>query len=101
MQFEDIIYQKDKGVATLIINRPEVLNAFRTKTIEELSFALEDAGKDKQIGVIVMKGTGEKAFCVGGDIQEMKNFDYWSGKAFLTKFLNFLLLIRRVPKPVI
>lgn len=101
MQFEDIIYQKDKGIATLIINRPEVLNAFRTKTIEELSSALEDAGKDKKIGVIVIKGAGEKAFCVGGDIQEMKNFDYWSGRNFLLKFLNFLLLIRRTPKPVI
>ncbi|GBD04087.1 1,4-dihydroxy-2-naphthoyl-CoA synthase [bacterium HR19] len=101
MQFEDIIYQKDKGIATLIINRPEVLNAFRTKTIEELSSALEDAGNDRKVGVIVIKGAGEKAFCVGGDIQEMKNFDYWSGRNFLLKFLNFLLLIRKVPKPVI
>jgi dihydroxynaphthoic acid synthetase len=99
--YEDITYEKQDGIAFITINRPNKLNAFRSKTIEELTGALKDAGEDRKIGVVVLKGAGGKAFCVGGDIEEMRNFDYWPGKKFLEKFFNFLLLIRMTPKPVI
>lgn len=101
MQYEDILYEKSNGVATLTINRPKSLNCFRSKTIEELTDALQDASNDGTIGVIVLRGAGEKAFCVGGDIEEMKDLNYKTGRIFINKFLNFLLLIKRAPKPVI
>lgn len=101
MQFEDILYEKRDGVATLTINRPKSLNCFRSRTVEELTEALRDASDDGAIGVIVITGAGEKAFCVGGDIEEMKELNYKTGRIFINKFLNFLLLIRRAPKPVI
>jgi dihydroxynaphthoic acid synthetase len=101
MQYEDIIYEKKQGVATLIINRPKVLNCFRSRTIEELTDALRDASDDGSVGVIVITGAGERAFCVGGDIEEMKDLNYKTGRVFINKFLNFLLSIKRAPKPVI
>lgn len=101
MTYEDILYEKDNGVATLTINRPNELNCFRSKTIEELTQALLDASDDKSVGVIVITGAGDKAFCVGGDIREMKDLTPETGRTFINKFLNFLLLIKRAPKPVI
>lgn len=101
MQYEDILYEKRNGVATLTINRPKSLNCFRSKTIEELTVALRDASDDGTVGVIIITGAGEKAFCVGGDIEEMKGLDYRTGRIFINKFLNFLLLIKKAPKPVI
>jgi dihydroxynaphthoic acid synthetase len=99
--YEDIIYEKKEGVGIITINRPDVLNAFRTKTIDEMTSALLDAAEDGRIGVIVIRGAGGKAFCVGGDIKEMRDLDRESGRIFLNKFLNFLLSIRKAPKPVI
>jgi dihydroxynaphthoic acid synthetase len=99
--YEDIIYEKKEGVGIITINRPDVLNAFRTKTIDEMTSALLDAAEDGRIGVIVIRGAGGKAFCVGGDIKEMRDLNRESGRIFLNKFLNFLLSIRKAPKPVI
>ncbi len=65
--FTDIKYEKFEGVAKITINRPEVRNAFRPLTVHEMSQALEDAREDEQIGVIILTGEGEKAFCSGGD----------------------------------
>ena len=66
--YEDIIYEeRPKGVARITINRPTSYNAFRGKTVEELIHAFQRAGWDKSIGVIVLTGAGDKAFCTGGD----------------------------------
>ncbi|HEY4717102.1 MAG TPA: enoyl-CoA hydratase-related protein [bacterium] len=101
MEYKDILYNKKDGVATLTINRPDKLNCFRSRTVEELTEALKDASGDWTIGVIVITGDGEKAFCVGGDIQEMKDLTQRTGRIFINKFLNFLLSIKKAPKPVI
>lgn len=66
-EFEDILYVEDKGVATITINRPKVMNAFRAQTVEELIQAVTRAAWDKSIGVIVLTGAGDRAFCTGGD----------------------------------
>ncbi len=68
MQFEDIIYEKKDHVAKVIINRPKVLNAFREKTCMEMVAAFRDIAEDPYIGVLVLTGAGERAFCVGGDL---------------------------------
>jgi dihydroxynaphthoic acid synthetase len=69
-EFEDILYEVEGGRATVTINRPERLNAFRARTIRELAEAFEAAADDDAVGVIVFTGAGERAFCVGGDVRE-------------------------------
>jgi len=68
--FEDILYEVAGGRATITINRPDRLNAFRVQTIRELCEAFEAAADDETVGVIVFTGAGERAFCVGGDVQD-------------------------------
>lgn len=70
MEFEDILYEVDGGRATITINRPDRLNAFRVQTVQELCGAFEAAADDEAVGVIVFTGAGERAFCVGGDVQD-------------------------------
>ncbi|RNB87642.1 1,4-dihydroxy-2-naphthoyl-CoA synthase [Brevibacillus fluminis] len=103
MNFHDIIYKKEKGIATIAINRPEVMNAFRAETIHEMISAFEDAWIDREIGVVVVTGTGEKAFCTGGD-QKSKDMGGYSGTSRSDIGLDvedLHMIIRRIPKPVI
>jgi 2-ketocyclohexanecarboxyl-CoA hydrolase len=67
MAFHDILFDKRDGIATITINRPKVLNAFRGETVEEMLEAMRDAEDDREIGVIVLAGAGDRAFCSGGD----------------------------------
>jgi len=64
---DDIIYEKRDGVARITINREKVMNAFRAQTVEEMLLAFRDADNDDDIGVIVLAGAGDRAFCTGGD----------------------------------
>jgi dihydroxynaphthoic acid synthetase len=68
--YADIAYGVGGGRATITINRPERLNAFRTRTMLELCEAFERSADDESVGVIVFTGAGERAFCVGGDVRE-------------------------------
>ena len=70
MAYEDILYEVAGGRATITINRPERLNAFRGQTMLELCDAFERSADDEAVGVIVFTGAGDRAFCVGGDVQE-------------------------------
>ena len=66
--YTDIKYVKsEEGIAKITINRPEVRNAFRPLTVREMRSALEDSREDTGIGVIILTGEGDKAFCSGGD----------------------------------
>jgi len=98
--YTDILYEAKAGVARITINRPEKYNAFRGKTCDELIDALHCAGWDKSIGVIVLTGVGEKAFCTGGD-QSAHDGGY-DGRGLIGLPVEELQsLIREVPKPVI
>ena len=101
MPYTDILYEKTDGVVSITLNRPEVLNAFRTQTILEMTEALEDASNDHTVGAIVITGTGERAFCVGGDIAEMRHLTPETGRLFLRRFADLLWRIREAPVPVI
>lgn len=68
--YEDILYETGGGRATITINRPDRLNAFRAHTVKELCAAFEAAADDDAVGVIVFAGAGDRAFCVGGDVQD-------------------------------
>jgi 2-ketocyclohexanecarboxyl-CoA hydrolase len=100
MQYEDILYRVETGVAHISINRPKVMNAFRGQTCEELIHAFNKAGWDKSIGVIVLGGTGEKAFCTGGD--QSAHDGQYDGRGIIGLPVEELhALLRDVPKPVI
>ncbi|WP_045858913.1 1,4-dihydroxy-2-naphthoyl-CoA synthase [Teredinibacter purpureus] len=101
-RFTDILYQKAEGIAKITINRPDVRNAFRPQTIVEIRTALSDARYDETIGVIVLTGQGDMAFCSGGDQRVRGDSGYQDDTG--THHLNVLDLqkeIRSVPKPVI
>jgi 2-ketocyclohexanecarboxyl-CoA hydrolase len=97
--YQDLIVNSEGGVATVAINRPKVLNAMRAETVEELIRAIDGAGWDKSIGVIVLTGTG-KAFCTGGD--QSAHEGKYNGRGTIGMPIEALQsLIRDVPKPVI
>ena len=104
LEFEDIIFEKsEEGIAKITINRPEVRNAFRPLTVREMQQALEDAREDSGIGVIILTGAGEKAFCSGGDQRIRGDAGYQdSGTGHLRlNVLDFQRQIRSCPKPVV
>lgn len=96
--FKDILYDKKDNVATITINRPKQLNAFTGDTLNEMALAIEDAGDDDSIGVVVLTGAGERAFCVGGDVN-------WEKEGGLERQVlepySMHISVSRCPKPVI
>ena len=103
-EFEDIRYETtDEGrIAKITINRPQVRNAFRPKTVVEMLQAFEMAHQDPQVGVIVLTGEGDLAFCSGGDQKVRGHAGYVDDDG--VPRLNVLDLqkkIRSLPKPVV
>ena len=100
MEYQDILYAEADGVATITINRPEKMNAFRGQTCEELIHAFNRAGWNKDIGVIVFTGAGDRAFCTGGD-QSAHEGSYDGRGTVGLPVEELQSVIRDVPKPVI
>ncbi|HSI06284.1 MAG: 1,4-dihydroxy-2-naphthoyl-CoA synthase [Myxococcota bacterium] len=100
--FEDIEYHKAEGIAKITINRPECRNAFRPQTIFELSSAFYDAREDPEIGVIILTGKGDMAFCSGGD-QRVRGDKGYVGADGVPRLnvLDLQRFIRTCPKPVV
>jgi len=100
--FGDIIYETAEGIAKITINRPEVRNAFRPKTLFELSDAFTVARDDPGIGVVIFTGQGHEAFCSGGDQRVRGDDGYVDDKGIgRLNVLDLQVQIRRLPKPVI
>jgi len=101
-KYRDILYETAEGIAKITINRPEVRNAFRPTTLFELSSAFNAARDDLQIGVIILTGAGDKAFCSGGD-QRIRGDDGYLDSQGVGRLnvLDLQVQIRRTPKPVI
>lgn len=101
--FTDLLFEKSPdGIAKITINRPEVRNAFRPLTVKELLLALELAHEDPAVGVIILTGAGDQAFCSGGD-QKVRGEAGYVGEDGVPR-LNILDVqkkIRSLPKPVI
>ncbi|HEY4428182.1 MAG TPA: 1,4-dihydroxy-2-naphthoyl-CoA synthase [Solirubrobacteraceae bacterium] len=111
-EFTDIRYEKsagpDGGIAKITIARPEVRNAFRPRTVIEMSRALEDAREDTEVGVIILTGEGPDAFCSGGDQRVRGDSGYVDedgsrahpgvGRFHVT---DLHVQMRRLPKPVV
>ncbi len=105
-RYEDLIYEVRNGAAWIIINRPEVMNAFRGKTCDELISALHRASDDVHIGAIVLAGAGDRAFCTGGDQSAHADADVggsgYGGRGVIGLPMEELhSAIRDAPKPTI
>ncbi|MEV4091523.1 1,4-dihydroxy-2-naphthoyl-CoA synthase [Streptosporangium saharense] len=102
--YEDIVYETAEGIAKITINRPERHNAFRPTTLFELRDAFNIAQEDAEIGVIILTGAGDRAFCSGGD-QKIRGDDGYVDKSTphvgRLNVLDLQVQIRRCPKPVI
>ena len=103
MSYQDILYNVKDSIATITINRPKVLNAFTGDTIKEMEHALDAAAADPAVGVIVLTGVGERAFCVGGDVNWEKGASDGDSSDSGLKDLefNFNHQLLACPKPVI
>src|SRR5512141_505001 len=102
--FREILYSKSSGVARITIERPDRYNAYSTACLEELASALRDASFDDAVGVIVLTGAGDRAFCTGGDVKEYADTyvasprDYWK---YMALFREYIYAILSTGKPVI
>jgi naphthoate synthase len=100
--YQDIRYGKYEGIAKITINRPEVRNAFRPLTVEEMSHALNDARNDPTIGAIILTGEGKEAFCSGGDQKIRGNAGYSDlHGVHRLNVLDFQRQMRTCPKPIV
>jgi 2-ketocyclohexanecarboxyl-CoA hydrolase len=98
--FTDIIYEKAAGTARVTINREKVMNAFRPDTVEEMILAFRDAAEDPKIGSVVLAGSGERAFCTGGD--QSSHSGKYAGRGVAGMPIEELhTAIRDIRKPVI
>ncbi|MGQ0550256.1 MAG: enoyl-CoA hydratase/isomerase family protein [Armatimonadota bacterium] len=101
--FERILYTKGSQRATVVINRPEVLNSLNFQTLREMSRAFEDAAWDDGVAVLVLTGAGDRAFCTGADLREQEQFlhrprDYWK---WMGAFIEAQERLRNIGKPTI
>ncbi len=100
--YSDILYEKAEGIAKITINRPEVHNAFRPETTQQLIHAFAQAREDGEVGVIILTGAGDQAFCSGGDQRVRGAKGYVGGdKVPRLNVLDLQRDIRTLPKPVI
>ena len=102
--YEDIRYETtDDGIAKITINRPEVHNAFRPQTLIEVSHALTEAREDESVGVIILTGAGDKAFCSGGDQRVRGDSGYKTDENATGRFhvTDLHVQMRRCPKPIV
>ncbi len=105
LAFDRIRYAKDpeNGVATVTIDRPDVLNAFDFRTLRELGRAFEDASWDEAVSAVVITGAGERAFCTGADLDEQSRMGSTSGQywRWMGAFIEMHDRLRQIGKPTI
>jgi dihydroxynaphthoic acid synthetase len=99
--YKDIIFEVKDQVAWVIINRPEVMNAFREQTLDEMIHALSSTRSDPMIACAVIRGAGEKAFSAGGDFHAMMKLNRANAHMWNDRMLGLAMTIRGLPIPVI
>jgi naphthoate synthase len=101
-ELTDVRYEVERGLAWISIDRPKVFNAFRGRTVDELIRCFKAAWADRGVGVVALTGTGDRAFCAGGDQkQRQQTGDYGPTETGLFEIEYLHRLIRELPKPVI
>lgn len=101
MKYENIVFQLEEGIATIIFNRPEVLNALNEDTLKEFSNALDQIGADESIRVLILTGAGEKSFVAGADITEFPKFNALRAKRFSEMGHGLINKLQKLSIPVI
>ena len=102
MDLTDTRYEVENGLAWITIDRPDRMNAFRARTVDELIHLFTRAWASTDVGVICLTGAGDRAFCAGGDQkQRAETGDYGPSESGLFEIERLHRLIREVPKPVI
>src|SRR5665647_150413 len=101
MSYENVILEKEDYLAILTINRPSALNALNKETLFEISAAIEDVKEDSAIKVLIITGSGNKAFVAGADIAYMQSFTVQEGRAFAEFGQGVFRSIELMEKPVI
>ncbi|WP_335973148.1 enoyl-CoA hydratase/isomerase family protein [Gaetbulibacter jejuensis] len=102
MDFQNILFQVNNSIAQITVNRPSKLNALNKATIQELHEAFDAADKDKAVKVIIVTGSGEKAFVAGADISEFAHFDVKNGSKLAQKGQELLFdFVENLSTPVI
>jgi len=101
MVYEDVLYEAKDGIATVTINRPEIRNAVRPRTYQELSDAMHRAADDPTVGVVVLTGAGDKAFCSGGDVRDQSERNPNVGRTHMRRLFALSSIMRMMDKPII
>jgi enoyl-CoA hydratase len=101
MSFDNLLLERDGGVAILTINRPKVLNALNSQTLDELRRAILDLKRDDAVRAVILTGAGEKSFIAGADINELATQTPVSGREHAMTGQHILDLIEHLGKPVI
>ncbi len=101
MEFKNLIFQVEEGVATITFNRPKALNAMNSETMSELNQAATICKNDDAIKALILTGSGDRAFVAGADISEMQNLRAQQALAFMELGHETLRLIETLPKPSI
>jgi enoyl-CoA hydratase len=101
MNYENILFEAQDGVAVLTFNRPKALNALNSRTLEEVADAVERVRGDESIRVLVLTGAGDKAFVAGADITGFQGLNALEARLFAEKGQNVFFQIEQLPKPVI
>jgi len=101
VEYTNLILERNGAVAVLTINRPKALNALNSDTLSELSTVLDELGRDSSVKVVILTGSGEKAFVAGADISQMKDFNSLEGRRFAQLGHATFRKIELLPQPVI
>jgi enoyl-CoA hydratase len=101
MGFENTLYEKEDGIATITINRPEALNALNKQAVQEISARLDEAEEDETVKVIVITGAGDKGFCVGLDLKAVRGISAVDGMNLSLLGQKLTKKIEELRKPVI
>src|SRR5690606_39353547 len=102
MDYADVRYEVTDSVAVITIDRPERMNAFRGRTVDELIHAFKTAWASREVAAVVLTGAGDRAFCAGGDVKERAATGGYGETQWGTFEIERLhRIIRDIPKPVI
>jgi dihydroxynaphthoic acid synthetase len=101
MNLEDVTYESANGIATVTINRPGSRNALRPRTYEDLTTAFTAAANDATVGVVVLTGAGDKAFCAGGDVKDQQHRTQNLARIQIRRVNNLSSVMRMMDKPII
>ncbi len=101
MDFENLLLQPENGILTIVVNRPDKLNALNIKTMQELEVVFQQVYQDVSIKAVILTGAGEKAFVAGADISEIERLEVETAGTFAKKGQAIFARIEQCPKPVV